>query len=249
MKCIISCEHASNRVPPEFAVLFKGKEKILSSHQAYDPGAAELAGGLARQLKVKPYLGSISRLLIDLNRSTTNRRALFSKYSRKLEEHERQGLLQGYYRPYRQRVMDEIGAAIKKHEPVLHLAIHTFTPVIKGMRRKVDIGLLYDPARCSEKSLCAYLAALLKQRAGEIRVRRNYPYQGKTDGFPAFLRKKYRDEFYAGLEIELNQALMSGSQKKNEKIKMVLAEGIRSILGYDEFVQPTFLNKKQADSW
>ena len=89
MKCIISCEHASNRVPVRYVHLFHDKEKILSSHQAFDPGAAKLARWLGEELQTPVYLGSITRQLIDLNRSRSNRKSLFTQYSRKLDQNDR----------------------------------------------------------------------------------------------------------------------------------------------------------------
>jgi len=239
MQCLISCEHASNRVPQRYARLFAGKENVLASHASYDAGAAKFARILAKQIHVPVYLGTISRQLVDLNRSRSNRKTLFTQYSRMLEQNERELLLQKYYQPYRQRIEDAVEAIIGKGKPVLHISIHSFTPVKKGTVRKADIGLLYDPARKGEKDLCAFLAVLLKQKAGPLRVRRNYPYLGKTDGFTSFLRKIYPAELYAGLEIEINQAFLLKSGNKKIKTINILTEGISHILQLNELAQLT----------
>ena len=240
MKCIISCEHASNRIPPRFIHVFEGGEKILSSHQAYDAGAAGVARRLGKNCSSSVHLGSISRLLIDLNRSAFNRKSLYTPYSRKLPQGERQLLLDKYYQPFREKVTEEIGRTIKSGRPVLHISLHSFSPVKSGKSRKADIGLLYDPARRTEKHICRFLVTLLKEKAVSLRVRRNYPYLGKTDGFTAFLRRKYPGKIYAGIEIEINQALMSSSKKKKRKAEDIIAAGIRTILKYHDFSQ---LNK------
>ena len=237
MKCIISCEHASNRVPPRFSHVFEGREKILSSHQAYDAGAAGVARRLGRHCSSSVHLGSISRLLIDLNRSLFNRKSLYTSYSRKLPQDERQLLLHKYYQPFREKVTEEIGRSISRERPVLHISLHSFSPVKSGKVRKADIGLLYDPARRTEKHICRFLAGLLKEKAVSLRVRRNYPYLGKTDGFTAFLRGKYPGKMYAGIEIELNQALLSSGKENKRKVEDIMAEGIRTILRYYEFSQ------------
>ena len=230
MKCIISCEHASNRVPPGFSHLFKGKEKVLSSHQAYDAGAANLARRLSGRLKSSVYLGSISRLLIDLNRSPSNRKSLYSAYSRKLQQKDRELLLNKYYLPYREKVTGATSELIDKSNHVLHISIHSFVPVKNGKARKADIGLLYDPVQNIEKDICNFLVELLKKKVASLRVRRNYPYLGKSDGFTSFLRKKYSAKLYAGIEIEINQALLSADDTKKEKTEDVLTEGIETIL-------------------
>ena len=235
MKCIISCEHASNRVPPRFAQLFKGKEKVLCSHQAYDPGAANLARRLAGRIKSSVYLGSVSRLLIDLNRSPANRKSLYSSYSRKLEKNDRELLLQKYYSPYREKVDTAVGRIIDKDRPVLHISIHSFAPVKSGKVRKADIGLLYDPARTIEKEISGFLAGLLHEQVVSLRVRRNYPYLGKTDGFTSFMRRKYSAKLYAGIELEINQLLFSSGKSKIRETEDILVKGISNILKSRDF--------------
>jgi len=240
MKCIISCEHASNRVPPRFTQVFRGKEKLLSSHQAYDPGAAKLARRLARRFKSSVYLGSISRLLIDLNRSPSNRKSLYSSYSWKLEQNDRELLLQKYYSPFREKVDAAVGGIIGKGRPVLHISVHSFASVKSGKIRKADIGLLYDPARKIEKEIGAFLAGLLQKQVVSLLVRRNYPYLGKTDGFTSFLRRKYSATLYAGIELEINQALLSTGENKMRETEAALAEGVNNILKLQDFSK--FLN-------
>jgi predicted N-formylglutamate amidohydrolase len=235
MKCIISCEHASNRIPPRFCHIFEGREIILSSHQAYDAGAAAMARRLGKNCGASVHLGAISRLLIDLNRSPTNRKTLYTPYSRKLQQEERELLLQKYYEPYREKVIEEIGRIIKRSEPALHISLHSFSPVKSGKVRKADIGLLYDPVRRAEKYICSFLMGLLKEKTASLRVRRNYPYLGKTDGFTAFLRKKYPVSLYAGIEIEINQAVLSSRYGEKRKAEDIIAEGIRTILKYHDF--------------
>jgi predicted N-formylglutamate amidohydrolase len=235
MKCIISCEHASNKVPRQYIHVFAGKEKVLASHQAYDPGAAAIARRLAGRVQASVYLGSVTRLLIDLNRSPANRKTLYTPYSRKLQHGDRKLLFSKYYRPYREIVEREINRFTAKVTPVLHISVHSFSPVKGGRVRKVDIGLLYDPARRNEKMICAYLASLLQEEKGILRVRRNYPYQGKTDGFTSFMRKKLPVKLYAGIEIEINQTLLSPGNKKKRKMEQLLEEGIKNILKQPDF--------------
>ena len=76
---------------------------------------------------------------------------------------------------------------------------------------------------------------MLQQKVVSLRIRRNYPYLGKTDGFTSFLRKKYSAKFYAGIEIEINQALLFSEDNTKKKTEDVLAEGIRMILKLQNF--------------
>jgi len=89
----------------------------------------------------------------------------------------------------------------------LHLSIHTFTPVFDGKPRTTDVGLLYDPARDGEAALMKAWQRQLSQQLPELRTRRNYPYQGRADGFTTELRKKFADADYLGIEIEVRNSL------------------------------------------
>jgi predicted N-formylglutamate amidohydrolase len=244
MKCIVSCEHASKRVPRRFAHLFKDREKILASHQGYDHGAAALARRLAQQLHAPVHLGTISRLLIDLNRSPSNRKTLYTPFSRKLKQDDRELLLHRYYLPYRDKVDEAVAGIIDKGKPVLHISVHSFAPVKSGKVRKADIGLLYDPARRTEKDISRLLAELLHEKAVFLRVRRNYPYLGKTDGFTSFMRRKYPAKFYAGIEIEMNQALLLKNDEKKKTVE-ILTEGLKNILKIKEFSQLANINESR----
>jgi len=243
MKCIISCEHASNRVPANFASIFDGKDSVLSSHQAYDAGTTSLARSLAERLNGSLHLGPISRLLIDLNRSPTNRRSLFSVYSRKLEQSDREILLQKYYFPYRKMVEMEVDRLTARGVSVLHISVHSFSPEKDGKVRKADVGLLYDPGRSNEKVICASLVALFQEEIESLRVRRNYPYLGKTDGFTSFLRKKFSEKLYAGIEIETNMALLLSGNKKKKKVEEVLVKSISNVLKQRDFSNLTKFNR------
>jgi predicted N-formylglutamate amidohydrolase len=235
MKCIITCEHSSNRVPQRFAHLFAGREEVLASHRAYDRGAVEMARKLAPKLHAPVHCGTVTRLLVDLNRSLTNEKSLYSEYSRKLAPDERRLLLREYYRPFRRRVMDEIEEVTVLGRPVLHISVHSFAPVIDDRVRKADLGLLYDPVRSVEKKICAFLVQLFRQEEKALKVRRNYPYLGKTDGFITYLRKRYPAKLYGGIELELNQALLSAAGGKKREMEALLVPGLAEILHHEDF--------------
>ena len=96
-------------------------------------------------------------------------------------------------------------AAREAHGVVVHVAVHSFTPVLEGRMREVDIGVLYDPARDAERRIAGAWVEALKRRT-DLRVRRNQPYRGATDGLPTALRRAL-GEGYAGFELELSQGL------------------------------------------
>ena len=201
---LITCEHGGNRIPPRYRPLFAGFEALLQSHRGYDPGALAVARKLARALDAPLFVSTTSRLLIDLNRSIGHPK-LYSEATRNAPAAVRRDILAKHYLPYRAAVEAHVAATIARGSRVIHLASHSFTPVLDGVVRNADIGLLYDPARAGEAELCRRWQARLKSQAPELKVRRNYPYTGSSDGFTAFLGRRFPSDLYVGIELEINQ--------------------------------------------
>lgn len=225
MAVIVTCEHASNHVPPRYRTLFAGHAKLLESHRAYDKGARELARGLAKALGAEAAFGPVSRLLVDLNRSPANP-ALLSRFSKGLSHDEKAALIEGYYRPFRDGVERRVAWHLAAGRAVLHLSVHSFAPVLRGKRRGADVGLLYDPARELELELALAVQRALKARG--LVVRRNYPYRGVADGHTTALRRTFV-EGYVGLELELNQRLAADASRF-ARVRRDIAEMLREIV-------------------
>ena len=203
---LVSCEHGGNRIPDEYHDIFQGLGKTVGSHSGYDPGALDLARWLSETLEAELHFSEISRLLVDLNRSL-HHRAVFSRFTKNLPAPEKKIILQKYYFSYRLAVEQSISSCIKDGNILVHLSVHSFTPVLHGAVRKADIALLYDPSRLLEKKLCAQWKKSLAARLPDLTLRRNYPYQGKSDGLTTFLRKRFQEDAYLGIELEINQKL------------------------------------------
>ncbi|MEZ6062372.1 MAG: N-formylglutamate amidohydrolase [Planctomycetaceae bacterium] len=208
MQRFFTCEHAGNSVPDEFRLLFAGHEAVLETHRGYDIGAFQVAFRIAREVSAPLFHSMVTRLLVDLNRST-HHRSLFSEFSRVLDEAHREDVLRRFYFPYRRNVENAIGQFISEGCPVLHVSVHSFVPELNGRVRNADVGLLYDPARATEVAWCAAMRALLRHWTPELRVRRNYPYLGTADGFTTHLRKLWPNSQYAGIELEINQRILA----------------------------------------
>lgn len=203
-RVLITCEHGGNRIPARYRALFAGFEALLHCHRGYDPGALAMARKLAGVLDAPLFVSTTSRLLIDLNRSIGHPK-LYSEATRDAPAAVRREILDRHYLPYRSVVEAYVAAVIARGSRVIHLSSHSFTPVLDGNVRNADIGLLYDPARAGEAELCRRWQARLKAQAPELKVRRNYPYTGKSDGFTAFLRRRFPPDAYIGIELEINQ--------------------------------------------
>lgn len=202
--CILTCEHASNSVPAEFRSVFQKNRSVLETHRGYDPGAKEMTGVFEQVMKTKAHFGEVSRLLIELNRSKSHP-MLYSEFSQRLDPEQRQHLMTRYYLPYRKVIQSKIREHIERQQRVIHLSLHTFTPELHGEVRQADIGLLYDPRRSFEQTFCIQWQRRIQSAASAWRVRRNYPYQGKADGFTTALRRLFPPNSYLGIELEVNQ--------------------------------------------
>lgn len=201
---LITCEHGGNQIPPRYRRLFRGHEGLLQTHRGYDPGGLTMAKDLAEAFKATLFVATVSRLLIDLNRSIGHPK-LYSEATRPAPAGVRREILEAHYLPYRSQVEAHIASEIARGQRVIHISSHSFTPVLDGEVRNADIGLLYDPSRAAEAKLCQGWQAALKAITPETRVRRNYPYTGKSDGFTAHLRRQFAERAYAGIELEVNQ--------------------------------------------
>ncbi len=201
---IISCEHGGNEVPPAYAGLFAGHEPLLATHRGWDPGALELGKELAAALQAPFFSATTTRLLIDLNRSIGHGQ-LHSELTRQLPAKARREIVAQHYTPYRQVLEAEVERLIAGGQRVIHIASHSFTPELRGVMRQADLALLYDPARAGERTFAAQWLTSLRSALPHLRLRRNYPYEGKGDGVMSLLRKRYADEAYVGIELEVNQ--------------------------------------------
>lgn len=210
---VITCEHASNAVPRFLHI----PKEVLESHRGYDIGAYGVYRRLVRRLHPDFYIaGKFSRLVIDLNRSE-NHPDILSEYSRELKEFTRDRIFKIWKR-HHDAVESFIAKAVANAEAqreglgapcVIHLGIHSFTPVLNNVVRNSDIGILYDPARAWETQVATSIIKEVQARAPGLKIRRNYPYLGKSDGLTTSLRKKFGSA-YVGIEIEINQKLFLG---------------------------------------
>ncbi len=224
---VLTCEHGGADIPARYAPLFRSREAraALETHWGSDLGALGVARKLARSLDAPLVFTTISRLLIDTNRSEHHPRAL-SQWSRALEAGERQSLI-ALHRTHRASVRRTIAEGLASGARVLHVAVHSFTPVLDGETRNADIGLLYDPSRPLEATLCRKWQALL---GDAVRVRRNYPYRGTSDGLTTALRRSFPSSRYAGVELELGQGVLLRSKAAEAELTQLVERTLRELL-------------------
>lgn len=210
-KLLITCEHAVNHVPDHWAYLFEAQPGMLDSHRGWDPGAWALAKALAADFAAPCIAAQVSRLLVDHNRSPHNH-ALWSEFSRTLPADGKETILNNYYHPFRNRAGQWIAERIGAGDRVVHISVHSFTPVYEGRVRDLEIGLLYDPGRSNEAFFADLWKTAICRSCEELRVRFNVPYRGRSDCHQTTYRNSYDCRDYVGIELEANQALFADDQ-------------------------------------
>jgi hypothetical protein len=73
----------------------------------------------------------------------------------------------------------------------------------------------------------------LHWEAPHLRVKKNYPYRGWTDGLTTTLRGKFPARRYVGIEIEVNQALALGPARRWTDIPNRIARSLALLVAVD----------------
>ncbi len=204
VRLLVSCEHGGNRVPARYRRYFLRLRGPLQSHRGYDRGALQLARAVSRTLHAPLHFSVVTRMLVDLNRSVHHAK-LHSASMAHAPEEVRKEVLERFYAPYRNGVESDIAAVVHRGQRALPVSCHSFTPRLNGSVRRAGLGLLFDPTRRGERTLCERWRDQLKAADAGLEVRFNYPYRGSADGLTTHLRRRFDADDYFGIEIEVNQ--------------------------------------------
>ena len=166
-------------------------------------------------------------------------RQLHSEATRSLPPSARSEIAHLYYRPHRDAVEAEVARRIDAGKRVLHVASHSFTPELGGVVRQADVAWLYDPRRAGEVALAAQWLAALTERRPELRLRRNYPYEGKGDGLTSLLRKRHSASMYVGIELEVNQRFVASGGEAWTALRTDIIKALGDALRGSQRLRPS----------
>ena len=236
---LVICDHSSNNIPSIYNDLGISNND-LESHRAYDLGASDVAYELAKLLSCSLVMANFSRLLIDPNRGEDDP-TLIPKLSEgkiiegnlsistSLKDKERKKRIREYYLPYHNQINKFINDSLINDDIPKILSIHSFTPVWKGKRRDIEVGILWDK---DDRLSKIFLNSLKGRKIGD-----NKPYSGRLKNDTLF-----RHGSKNGLPhilIELRQDLL---KKKKDRLRW--AKKIHKILKENENLINTFSIKK-----
>lgn len=226
---LLVCDHASDRIPHALGNM--GLDPLgLRSHLAVDIGAGALTRCLATSLEASAVLAGYSRLVVDCNRDLMDPGAFLEfgdgmvvPGNRNLTREEKNARAVAIYWPYHQAIDRQIKRLSAGNRTPAVIAIHSFTPVLDGVSRPWEVGILWD----SDKRVPQVL--MQKLREAGINVGDNEPYSGRApQDFTIDNHAEAAGLPHAGIEVR--QDLIDDDAKVGE-LAGLLHEAIATLPG------------------
>jgi predicted N-formylglutamate amidohydrolase len=177
---VLICDHASKRVPRVLDDLGLTPEQ-LDDHIGWDPGAAEVARQLSKNLDAPLILSGYSRLVIDCNRPLQSPQSIPEQSAgvhvprnQNLSAEDRALRVNHLFIPYHNAIHQLLTS--RQDRPAVFLSIHSFTPNLNGELRPWNIGISF----WRDDRLATALISALK-KIDNILVGDNEPYAIDTD--------------------------------------------------------------------
>lgn len=136
---LITCCHATCAIPEAQRELFAGHEELVTSPEGWEPGALNLAQGLAMKLSTPLVHGEVTRLILDLEKIGDDQ---FSEFSLKMPEPLRIRLADRLNEKFRHAIDVKLDEDLKRHDTIIHIDVHT-APLEDG---KILFEYTGDPA-------------------------------------------------------------------------------------------------------
>ncbi|WP_137113589.1 N-formylglutamate amidohydrolase [Mesorhizobium sp. GR13] len=221
---LLLCEHAGNLVPAPWRNLGLAPE-FLETHYGYDPGVDRLTRALSQHLEAPAVIARYSRIFLDYNRFASDWDHMRPDLGGipvpgNLNVNEAERALR------RSIAVEPLDMAITgltaRRKAVV--SVHSFTPVMGGHHRPVDIGILWR----EDSSFVRQTLAGLKARGDELGLRTgdNEPYDWRA--VVAYsLQAHALDLGLPCFYLEVNNALFSNPEK-SEKVALLLADVMRA---------------------
>lgn len=145
---VIVCDHASNRIPPEYGDLGLSLVDRLR-HIAWDPGALAVSLRLVELLDAPVIHSTVSRLVIDCNRwfDAPDLIAPVSETTeipgnRDVGDNEKARRIADFHNPFHHAIDTLLDRRATEGRETVLIAMHSFTPTYKGVARPWPIGFI-----------------------------------------------------------------------------------------------------------
>ena len=174
----LTCEHAGRAFPRRLGRLGLPEAETLR-HIAWDIGIGAVGRDLSLLLNAAVILQTYSRLVIDCNRDPKVpssipeiSEATEIPGNRSLDEAERAARVDAIFRPYHDAIAAALDRRAAADRASVLVALHSFTPVFKGVSRPWHVAVLFN----RDPRLAHALAELLRAD-GSLMVGENEPYR------------------------------------------------------------------------
>jgi predicted N-formylglutamate amidohydrolase len=238
---VILCDHASNHIPTSFGAL--GLDPVdLQKHIAWDPGALGVSQAMSRELDAPLVESCVSRLIIDCNRpldapdlvpSVSEVTTIPGNVD--LDEAAKSQRVALSHKPYHAAIEDLAHERARKGmaDP-LYVAVHSYTPVYRGVTRPWDIGIIHDGDDRVAAPLIAGLQALKRFNVGI-----NEPYSPADRVY--YTLERHASAFgLPAVMIEIRNDLITTAQKEmawGEMLSRLLREIVKKGNGINKITE------------
>lgn len=225
---ILVCDHASRKIPGCLGDM--GLDPLTRRcHLAWDIGAGPLTRELAERLGATAVLAGYSRLVMDCNRELTDPSAFLEfgdgvaiPGNVGISDQEKADRAQALFWPYHHAIETEVARLSQSGTKPLMLAVHSFTPVLDGISRRWEMGVLWDV----DSRVSSMLISRLRQAGYEVGD--NQPYSGRApQDFTIDHHAEGGGLPHVGLEVRQDQILKPAGVRK---VADVLAPVIEEIM-------------------
>jgi predicted N-formylglutamate amidohydrolase len=208
---LLTADHAGRAIPERLGDLGL-PESERTRHIAWDIGVAGVTERLSERLDATAVLQTYSRLVIDCNRRPEWPSAIpaVSELTRipgneGVTAAEREARRRDIFQPYHDCIAAQFDRRIAAGRRTVLVAMHSFTPVFKGVARRVAVGVLYNAA-ARDLRLPRIMLDLLRAE-GDLAVGDNEPY-AITANSDYTVPVHGEERGLAHVEIEIRQDLL-----------------------------------------
>ena len=207
---VLTADHAGRAIPRRLGTLGL-TDRDLARHIAWDIGIAGVTERLSEALDAPAILQTYSRLVIDCNRQPgldssipTLSELTPIPGNENLSRAEREARRREIFLPYHRSIEALLEQRRADGRRTVLVAMHSFTPVFKGVARAVEIGILYNRG-----VRLAHIMLDLLRREGDLNVGDNQPYAvGDLSDYTVPVHGEKRG--LPHVEIEIRQDLIAG---------------------------------------
>jgi len=205
----LTCDHGGRAIPRRLGGLGLA-EPDTYRHIAWDIGIAAVGRQLSAQLDAALIVQTYSRLVIDCNRDPSVASSIPEisedteiPGNRGLTEADRTARQNAIFHPYQDRIATALDRRAAEARASVLVALHSFTPVFRGVSRPWHVGVLFN----RDSRLASPLLDLLRAEGG-LTVGENQPYR-VTDATDYTVPVHGERRGLPHVEIEIRQDLIA----------------------------------------